>query len=408
MTTRCRSRCRPDGKRVVVTGPIDRDTRQERALGVVGRVGRGATSCSKGTRRRSSAAAWSKDGKTIVTGDADGVVIAWDAATFKEKSRLALGGRVAAVAISPDGKHSAAAAASPMPLPNEGRDLHRGGVSSGRPRIPPRSRSRPAATTPAGRSRESRRWRSRRTASRSRRRSATSRTCPASGELVGKVRSLRDRTSSPRRSRTRPPLEPGRWTEKAVLTNHAGPVDSVAFAPDGKTFVTGGGRRQSAPLGRHNAQAARTGGGGARREVHRRRVQPDGKLVAATRDKVTGFFDPEKRQPVLMNPPVPRRPRRGLLAGREVGRHQRRIHHRVSRLVHRWRSVRRSRGHARRSTSRPVAWSADSQLSRRDRATRRWELAGRDHGCHAELEGAEPRRPQGARCTPSRGRRTAS
>ncbi len=55
------------------------------------------------------AAAWSKDGKLIVTGDASGVVITWDAATFKEKSRLALGGRVAAVTISPDGKHTAAA-----------------------------------------------------------------------------------------------------------------------------------------------------------------------------------------------------------------------------------------------------------------------------------------------------------
>jgi WD40 repeat protein len=32
---------------------------------------------------------------------------------------------------------------------------------------------------------------------------------------------------------------------------------------------------------------------------------PDGKLVAATRDKVTGFFNPATRQTVLMNPPFP-------------------------------------------------------------------------------------------------------
>ena len=54
-------------------------------------------------------AAWSRDGKLIVTGDVDGTVITWDAATFKEKARLALGARIAAVAISPDGKHLAAA-----------------------------------------------------------------------------------------------------------------------------------------------------------------------------------------------------------------------------------------------------------------------------------------------------------
>ena len=51
------------------------------------------------------AAAWSKDGKVILTGDADGVVITWDAATFKEKARLSLGARVAALAIKPEGTH---------------------------------------------------------------------------------------------------------------------------------------------------------------------------------------------------------------------------------------------------------------------------------------------------------------
>lgn len=53
-------------------------------------------------------AAWSKEGSTAVTGDADGRVIIWDAKTMKEARRLELGGRVAALAISDDGTRSAA------------------------------------------------------------------------------------------------------------------------------------------------------------------------------------------------------------------------------------------------------------------------------------------------------------
>jgi WD40 repeat protein len=54
------------------------------------------------------AAAWSKEGSTAVTGDADGRVIVWDAKAMKESRRIALGGRVLAVAISDDGTHTAA------------------------------------------------------------------------------------------------------------------------------------------------------------------------------------------------------------------------------------------------------------------------------------------------------------
>jgi RNA polymerase sigma factor (sigma-70 family) len=53
-------------------------------------------------------AAWSKEGSTAVTGDADGRVIMWDAKTMKESRRVELGGRVMAVAISDDGTHTAA------------------------------------------------------------------------------------------------------------------------------------------------------------------------------------------------------------------------------------------------------------------------------------------------------------
>jgi WD40 repeat protein len=53
-------------------------------------------------------AAWSREGSTAVTGDADGRVIVWDAKTMKESRRVELGGRIMAVAISDDGAHTAA------------------------------------------------------------------------------------------------------------------------------------------------------------------------------------------------------------------------------------------------------------------------------------------------------------
>ena len=53
-------------------------------------------------------AAWSKEGSTAVTGDADGRVIVRDTKTMKEARRVELGGRVMAVAISGDGTHTAA------------------------------------------------------------------------------------------------------------------------------------------------------------------------------------------------------------------------------------------------------------------------------------------------------------
>jgi DNA-directed RNA polymerase specialized sigma24 family protein/WD40 repeat protein len=54
------------------------------------------------------AAAWSKEGGTAVTGDADGRVIVWHTKTMKETGRVELGGVVLAVAITDDGAHTAA------------------------------------------------------------------------------------------------------------------------------------------------------------------------------------------------------------------------------------------------------------------------------------------------------------
>jgi RNA polymerase sigma factor (sigma-70 family) len=53
-------------------------------------------------------AAWAQEGSTAVTGDADGRVIVWDAKAMKESRRVELGGRVMAVAVSPDGTQTAA------------------------------------------------------------------------------------------------------------------------------------------------------------------------------------------------------------------------------------------------------------------------------------------------------------
>ncbi|QEL15096.1 sigma-70 family RNA polymerase sigma factor [Limnoglobus roseus] len=61
-----------------------------------------------GHTARVISAAWSADGTAIVSGDADGRVIVWDGKTFKEKQRLELGGRAAALAISRDATHVAA------------------------------------------------------------------------------------------------------------------------------------------------------------------------------------------------------------------------------------------------------------------------------------------------------------
>ncbi|MBN9119090.1 MAG: sigma-70 family RNA polymerase sigma factor [Planctomycetes bacterium] len=108
----------PDGERVVVTGPIDGGTGKNVLWAWSAGSGAGNKRL-EGHKVPVVSAAWAKDGKRIVTGDAEGVVITWDAETFKEKSRLKLGGRVAALTIAPDGGSVAAAVARPQE--NKGR-----------------------------------------------------------------------------------------------------------------------------------------------------------------------------------------------------------------------------------------------------------------------------------------------
>jgi RNA polymerase sigma factor (sigma-70 family) len=107
----------PGGKRAVVTGPIDKDTGKN-VLWAWSAGSKEATKLLDGHKAAVVCASWSKDGQRIVTGDADGTVIIWDAGPFKEKARLELGGRVAALSLSADGMSTAAA----VVLPQEGKN----------------------------------------------------------------------------------------------------------------------------------------------------------------------------------------------------------------------------------------------------------------------------------------------
>ncbi len=101
----------PDGKSVIVTGPPERGTGKNVLWAwVAGDYAKGSPGnrLLRGHDAVVVAAAWSRDGKAAVTGDAAGRVIVWDAKAMKESHRLELGRRVAAVALSADGRDVAA------------------------------------------------------------------------------------------------------------------------------------------------------------------------------------------------------------------------------------------------------------------------------------------------------------
>jgi RNA polymerase sigma factor (sigma-70 family) len=103
----------PEGSSVILTGPIDRDTGKNILWAwVAGDNGAGSPGnrVLKGHDAVVVSAAWSRDGKTAVTGDAAGRVIVWDAQTMKESHRIELGERAAALALSSDSKKLAAVA----------------------------------------------------------------------------------------------------------------------------------------------------------------------------------------------------------------------------------------------------------------------------------------------------------
>jgi WD40 repeat protein len=236
----------PQGKRVVITGPVDRDTGKNVLWAWSAGSGAG-NEVLAGHKATVTAAAWSADGKTIVTGDADGVVIIWDGQTFKEKAKLGFDQRVAAVAVTADGKRVAAAVVRPEQLEGATEPAYHERVyvwdaadgvkkPAALPVADDRALGGPFAGTagltfsPDGKS-------------------LAAGFCnythlARSGRLIGKVRvwtlTAAERRPNPRPQPPPPPAATDRWKEVASLKDHAGPVNSVAFAPDGKTFVTGG------------------------------------------------------------------------------------------------------------------------------------------------------------------------
>src|SRR5205085_12662819 len=98
----------PADTSAIITGPLDAATGKN----VLWAYGAGNTDTGNrvldGHQAVVVSAAWSRDGKTAVTGDAAGRVIVWDAVRMKELRRLEFGNRIAALAITADGKRTAA------------------------------------------------------------------------------------------------------------------------------------------------------------------------------------------------------------------------------------------------------------------------------------------------------------
>ncbi len=103
----------PAGSSAIITGPIDPKTGKNILWAYVAGNNDPKSPGNRimpGHEATVVSAAWSKDGKTAVTGDAAGRVIVWNAQEMRETSRMELGARIAAVAVTADGKSIAAAA----------------------------------------------------------------------------------------------------------------------------------------------------------------------------------------------------------------------------------------------------------------------------------------------------------
>jgi RNA polymerase sigma factor (sigma-70 family) len=101
----------PAGRCVILTGPRSAETGKNVLWAwVAGDYDKGSPGnrILEGHQAPVVSAAWSKDGSTAVTGDAVGRVIVWDAAAMKETGRVEFGERIAALAITHDGKQTAA------------------------------------------------------------------------------------------------------------------------------------------------------------------------------------------------------------------------------------------------------------------------------------------------------------
>ena len=99
----------PNGERIVCTGPMDPTTNYNVVWAWSAGSGAG-NKLMEGHTKDVVCAAWSKDGSTIVTGDAEGTVIVWDAKTSKETKRFQFGkDRIGSVDVSANGKRIATA-----------------------------------------------------------------------------------------------------------------------------------------------------------------------------------------------------------------------------------------------------------------------------------------------------------
>jgi WD40 repeat protein len=255
-----------------------------------------------------TAVAWSPDGKWIATGSADGVVVLWDGKSFQEARRVDLGGggeglnRIHGLAFAPDGKTVAAAIER-----GEGKNARR--VILLDPSTGKRTQEQDLqffwnappvalAFSPDGKTlivgcglRDFER------------RNLT----PEEWKKAGEVHVF---TTEPEVNAPDPNPEPaqapvGAWMEKATLTDHDGPVDSVAFAPDGKEFVSGGAggrvlvwdaekltsfevtKKLWDAIGMSSPQPSNRKIG----ETCAVAFSPDGKRVVATRPRACGVFD---------------------------------------------------------------------------------------------------------------------
>ncbi|MFO0811493.1 MAG: sigma-70 family RNA polymerase sigma factor [Gemmataceae bacterium] len=102
----------PAGRCAVMTGPVHGDTGKNVLWAYVCGdydAGSPGNRLIEGHKATVTAAAWSKDGSTLVTGDAEGVVIVWNGKTLQEKSKVGFDHRVAALAVTADGSRVAAA-----------------------------------------------------------------------------------------------------------------------------------------------------------------------------------------------------------------------------------------------------------------------------------------------------------
>ena len=101
----------PNGRSAIMTGLVERATGKNLLWAYVcGNYEKGSPGnrLLRGHQAIVVSAAWSKDGTVAVTGDAGGRVIVWDAKTMTESRRLEFGHRIAALALTSDGRQTAA------------------------------------------------------------------------------------------------------------------------------------------------------------------------------------------------------------------------------------------------------------------------------------------------------------